>query len=60
MPFQYQVLEVLVNPNVAYLLILVGIFGLIVEAFSPGLIAPGTIGIDLAAPGVSMAPSSFR
>jgi membrane-bound serine protease (ClpP class) len=45
MPFQYQVLEVLVNPNVAYLLILVGIFGLIVEAFSPGLIAPGTIGI---------------
>jgi membrane-bound serine protease (ClpP class) len=45
MPFQYQVLEVLVNPNVAYLLILVGILGLIVEAFSPGLIAPGTIGI---------------
>jgi len=45
MPFQYQVLEVLVNPNVAYLLILVGIFGLVVEAFSPGLIAPGTIGI---------------
>jgi membrane-bound serine protease (ClpP class) len=45
MPFIYQVLEVLVNPNVAYLLILVGIFGLIVEAFSPGLIAPGTIGL---------------
>jgi membrane-bound serine protease (ClpP class) len=43
MPFIYQVLEVLVNPNVAYLLILVGIFGLIIEAFSPGLIAPGTI-----------------
>jgi membrane-bound serine protease (ClpP class) len=45
LPFTYQVLEVLVNPNVAYLLILVGLLGLIIEAFSPGLIAPGTIGV---------------
>jgi membrane-bound serine protease (ClpP class) len=45
MPFQYQVLEILVNPNVAYLLILIGLVGMAIELFSPGLIAPGTIGV---------------
>jgi membrane-bound serine protease (ClpP class) len=45
MPFQYQLLEVLVNPNVAYLLILIGLVGMVIELFSPGLIVPGTIGV---------------
>jgi membrane-bound serine protease (ClpP class) len=45
LPFQYQVLEILVNPNVAYLLILVGLVGMVIELFSPGLIVPGTIGV---------------
>src|SRR5215208_2788253 len=45
MPFTYQLLEILVNPNIAYLLILLGLIGLGIEAFSPGLIAPGTIGV---------------
>jgi membrane-bound serine protease (ClpP class) len=45
LPFSYQVLQVLVNPNVSYLLILLGIVGLVIELFSPGLIAPGTIGL---------------
>jgi membrane-bound serine protease (ClpP class) len=45
MPFTYQLLEILVNPNIAYLLILVGLIGIGIEAFSPGLIAPGTIGV---------------
>jgi membrane-bound serine protease (ClpP class) len=45
MPFAYQLLEILVNPNIAYLLILLGLIGLGIEAFSPGLIAPGTIGL---------------
>jgi membrane-bound serine protease (ClpP class) len=44
LPFTYQLLEILVNPNIAYLLILVGLIGLAIEAFSPGLIAPGAFG----------------
>ena len=45
MPLQYQLLEILVNPNVAYLLILIGLVGMVIELFSPGLIVPGTIGV---------------
>jgi membrane-bound serine protease (ClpP class) len=45
MPLQYQLLEILVNPTVSYLLILLGLVGLGIELFSPGLIAPGTIGV---------------
>jgi membrane-bound ClpP family serine protease/regulator of protease activity HflC (stomatin/prohibitin superfamily) len=45
MPLVYQLLEILVNPNVAYLLILIGLVGMAIELFSPGLIAPGTIGV---------------
>jgi membrane-bound serine protease (ClpP class) len=44
MPFQYDLLEILVNPNVAYLLLLVGLMGLLFEALSPGAIAPGVVG----------------
>jgi membrane-bound serine protease (ClpP class) len=45
MPLQYQLLEILVNPTVSYLLILLGLVGIGIEFFSPGLIAPGTIGV---------------
>lgn len=44
MPFLLQVLQILVNPNVAYLLLLAGLVGLAIEIFSPGLIVPGTLG----------------
>lgn len=32
------------NPNVVYLLLMIGIFGLVLELYSPGLIVPGVIG----------------
>ena len=45
MPLQYQILQLLVNPNVAFLLLTVGLIGLAIELFSPGAIAPGTLGL---------------
>jgi membrane-bound serine protease (ClpP class) len=45
MPVQYELLQVLVNPTVAYLLLLVGFVGIAIEFFAPGAIFPGTIGV---------------
>ena len=36
MPLQYELLQIIVNPTVAYLLLLVGLVGLAIELFSPG------------------------
>jgi membrane-bound serine protease (ClpP class) len=45
MSFQYQLLQLIVNPTIAYLLLLVGLVGIAIEIFSPGLIIPGTLGV---------------
>jgi membrane-bound serine protease (ClpP class) len=39
-----RLLNVITNPNVAYILMLIGIYGLILEFSNPGAIVPGTVG----------------
>lgn len=44
MPLRYQLLQILADPNVAFLLLVVGFAGIALEFFAPGTIIPGTIG----------------
>ncbi len=39
-----ELLTVITNPNVAFILMLIGIYGLILEFFNPGAVLPGLIG----------------
>lgn len=44
MPLLYDALQILVNPNVVFLLLLVGLTGIALEFFAPGTIIPGAVG----------------
>jgi membrane-bound serine protease (ClpP class) len=44
MSLSQEFLHAIVNPDIAYLLFIVGIIGLIAEFFHPGAIAPGVMG----------------
>ncbi len=39
-----DLLALVTNPNVAYLLMLIGIYGLLLEGYNPGAIVPGVVG----------------
>jgi membrane-bound serine protease (ClpP class) len=39
-----KLLQLITNPNVAYLLMLIGIYGLLLEGYNPGSVLPGVVG----------------
>jgi membrane-bound serine protease (ClpP class) len=39
-----ELLGIITNPNVAYILMLVGIYGIILEFYNPGMFFPGVVG----------------
>lgn len=39
-----ELLSVITNPNVAYLLMIIGFYGLVFELISPGAVVPGVVG----------------
>jgi len=42
--FQQKILDILSDPNIAYILMMLGIYGLLFELYNPGAILPGIVG----------------
>jgi membrane-bound serine protease (ClpP class) len=43
--FQQQLLDILSDPNIAYILMMIGFYGLLFELYNPGAIFPGVVGV---------------
>lgn len=44
MDFKQKILDLLSDPNIAYILLMIGIYGIMFELYNPGAIFPGVIG----------------
>ncbi len=44
MTFSQQILNIFSDPNIAYILFMIGIYGLLFELYNPGSIFPGVVG----------------
>jgi len=44
MTWRQRLLDVITNPNIAYILMLLGIYGILFELYNPGSILPGVVG----------------
>lgn len=45
MDFKQKLLNLLSDPNIAYILLLIGIYGIMFELYNPGAIFPGVVGV---------------
>jgi membrane-bound serine protease (ClpP class) len=62
MSWRYRLLDVISNPTIAYILLMLGIYGIFFELSSPGAILPGVVGgifLILAFYSLQMLPINF-
>jgi membrane-bound serine protease (ClpP class) len=45
MSFHHKILDMLSDPNIAYILFMIGFYGILFELYNPGSIFPGVVGV---------------